>query len=619
MCGIVGKLYFDTNKIIDSSEIKRMADTIVHRGPDDEGYYIDKFVGLGFRRLSIIDLQTGHQPLSNVEGSIWIVFNGEIYNYKILKDSLIKKGYQFKTNTDTEVIVNLYEEYGSDSIKYLRGMFSFVIWDKRKKLLFGARDRFGIKPFYYYYDDKQFVWGSEIKAVNAAEGIKKQVDYCALDSYLTYGYILNDRSIYTTIKKLLPSHYFILKPFENNIITIKKYWDVFFEPDYTKTEDHWKELISETLLDSVKIRLVSDVPLGAFLSGGIDSSSIVALMSQVSDKPVKTFSIGFKEAKFNELQYARQIAERYSTDHHEMMIEPESIKLLPMLVQAYDEPFADSSAIPTYYVSKFAREYVTVILSGDGGDELFSGYNSYPKMEALKNNPLNTNFTTSIFKAINHIIPDYLFGKGYTYRLSKDKNSIGAYFCLWNTYERSKLYCNNVLIALQEFQAEDEKLMMLRNIKGDFLSRMQGLDMKTYLVDDILTKVDRVSMINSLEIRVPILDHKFAELSYKIPSNLKLNGNDKKYIFKKALSKYLPRDIINHRKHGFSIPLKYWFRNDLKEYINDDLTSSSSKISEYFNRNAIISTIKNHEKGMRDYSSKIWSLLFLNEWLRQNN
>lgn len=621
MCGITGKVYFDRNHNIENDELKRMTDSIIHRGPDDEGYYITGNVGLGFRRLSIIDLKTGHQPLSNSDGSIWITFNGEIYNFKELKSDLENRGYRFKTNTDTEVIVNLYEEYGENCLSYLRGMFVFVIWDDRKKQLFGARDRFGIKPFYYYLDAEQFVWGSEIKAINASDRIKKEIDIRALDSYFTYGHITgNNRSIYNSIKKLEPAHYFIVKPFEGNSIKIQKYWDIAFEPDYSKTEDQWGDEIVNTLSESVKMRLISDVPLGAFLSGGIDSSSVVALMSEVSNVPVKTFSIGFKEEKYNELQYARLIAKRYKTEHHEMIVEPESIDLLPKLVKAYDEPFADSSAIPTYYVSKFAREYVTVVLSGDGGDELFAGYGAFSKMIQLNNNPLNNVFTNKfVFKNINKMIPDYLYGKGYSYYLSKDKDNIGAFFCMWRNYERKKLYNEETIIYLNTYMAEDEKLLLLKSSKADFLSRMQELHVRTYLVDDILTKVDRASMMNSLETRVPMLDHKVAELSFKIPSGLKLKGNNKKYILKKALGSFLPDEVINHRKQGFAIPLSYWFKDELKNYVYDNLTGGTSKMLDYFNKKAIVNTINYHQKDIRDYSGKLWSLLFLNEWLKQNN
>jgi asparagine synthase (glutamine-hydrolysing) len=619
MCGIAGRINFNKTHVVDVEELKSMTDAIVHRGPDDEGHYNNENVGLGFRRLSIIDLHTGHQPLSNQEENVWITFNGEIYNYRELRADLIAKGYPFKTATDTEVILALYLEHGENCVSFLRGMFAFVIWDDRKKQLFGARDRFGIKPFHYYLDDRSFVWGSEIKAINAARDIKRTISLEALDGYFTYGYILNEQSIFTQIKKLLPAHYFILKPFDDHKLTIKKYWSIVFDPDYSKSEEYWVESIKEVLLESVKLELVSDVPLGAFLSGGIDSSSVVALMSKASDRPVKTFSIGFKEKDFNELEYARMVAEKYNTEHHELMVEPESISLLPKLVQAYDEPFADSSAIPTYYVSKFAREYVTVALSGDGGDELFAGYDSYHKIKQLANNWLsNTRYSRRAFNFIHKIIPDHVYGKGYTYYASKDVETVGAYFCLWKAYERKLLFNNDLLTQFKNSPSEVLMVNMLnKNSSPDLLSKNLKLDMETYMVDDILTKVDRASMLNSLEVRVPVLDHKLAELSFRIPPSLKLKGNSKKYILKKAMADFLPDEVLNHKKQGFSMPFKLWFKDDLKEYLSDSLTANS-RLSQYINIDYINHTLQNHQKGMRDFSGKIWSLIFFNEWLNTN-
>lgn len=619
MCGITGKIYFEAGRRVELTELKRMTDSIVHRGPDDEGHYFDGNIGLGFRRLSIIDLKSGHQPLCDSSERYWITFNGEIYNFKEVRTELEKKGYFFKTNTDTEVIVNLYAEYKEKCVDYLRGMFAFVIWDKKEKELFGARDRFGIKPFYYYIDNEKFVWGSEIKSINASENIKKEIDVEALDAYFAYGYIFDEMSIFKQIRKLKPGHYFYLKPQSENKLVILKYWEVNFTPDYSKTEEYWKKAVRETLQESVKMRMISDVPLGAFLSGGVDSSSVVALMAMQSNQPIKTFSIGFKEEKYNELNFAKQVSEKYQTDHHEMIVEPESIDLLPKLVQAFDEPFADSSAIPTYYVSKFAREFVTVSLSGDGGDELFAGYNSYSKMITLRNNPMNNRLTNKvIFGNINKILPDYFYGKGYSYYLSKNKNDIGAYFCMWKDYERRKLFSEDIKQKLGEYNSEKFKVSILNKIDADFISRMQGLDMKTYMVDDILTKVDRASMMNSLEARVPILDHKLAELSFKIPWELKINKTSKKYLLKEAMKDLLSPDILSHKKQGFAVPLSVWFQGDLKSYVNDTLQSNGANLYNYVNKNYVDTVLNNHQKGMRDFSGKLWSLLFFNEWLKQN-
>ena len=569
MCGIAGKIFFDPSRNIDVRELRKMTNVISHRGPDDEGHFIEGNIGLGFRRLSIIDLSTGHQPMSDMSGRYWITFNGEIYNYQEKRKELQKKGYTFKTNTDTEVIVNLFAEYKEDCLEHLRGMFGFVIWDKKEKVLFGARDRFGIKPFHYYIDNEKFVWGSELKSIVNSNDINKDLSLSSLDYYFAYGYSKRDKSIYRNINKLEPAQYFYLKPNERKKLVIKSYWDVSFQPDHSKSEDYWKEEIYTTLEESVKMRMRSDVPLGAFLSGGVDSSIVVALMAKNSNQAIKTFSIGFKEEKYNELKYARQVVDRYKTDHHEYIVEPESIDLLPKLVQAYDEPFADSSAIPTYYVSKFARNHVTVALTGDGGDELFAGYNSYVKMLAIKKTFYNTKFTNSaVFKPLNKLVPDYFFGKGYSYYLSKNKDLISAYFCFWKDYERRKIFNSNTRDQININSAERYKEEILNNFNTDFISKVQGLDMKTYMVDDILTKVDRASMLSSLEARVPILDHKFAELSYKIPSKYKLQGNSKKHILKEAFRDILPPDIIGHKKQGFSVPLKHWFKGDLKESLS---------------------------------------------------
>ncbi len=615
MCGIAGKIFFDRDRKMSLNELKRMSDVITHRGPDDEGHYINNNVGLGFRRLSIIDLKTGHQPLANANDTLWITFNGEVYNFKEQRSALEKKGYQFKTNTDTEVIVNLYQEYGENCVDYLRGMFAFVIWDDNKKQLFGARDRFGIKPFNYYIDDEKFVWGSEMKSILVSDNIKKDISLESLDYYFTYGYTPRSQSIYNQIQKLKPGHSFVLKPFEKEKLTIKKYWEVYYTPDYTKSEGYWKEALYESLSEAVKMRMISDVPLGSFLSGGVDSSIVVALMALNSEKPIKTFSIGFKEEKYNELKYARLIADTYKTEHHEFIVEPQSIELLPALVSAYDEPFADSSAIPTYYVSKYTREHVTVALSGDGGDELFAGYGFYDKMVMLHK---KKHYPAPLFALANKMIPDHMFGKGMTYYLSKNKTNILAYLCDWKDYERRKVFLPEIKSKLDKNHSEKIKIEILKSIKGDFLTKMQQLDMQTYMVDDVLTKVDRASMMNSLEARVPLLDHKFAELSFTIPSELKMKDKVKKYILKETFSKILPPEIISHKKQGFAVPLSIWFKGNLKEYANDSLRSSKN-LYNYLDKKHIDKILNNHQKGKRDYSQQIWGLLFLNEWLNQNN
>lgn len=618
MCGITGLAFYNKERKIFPEVLRNMTDSLEHRGPDDNGYYFQDSIGLGFRRLSIIDLNCGHQPISNFDNSIVIVFNGEIYNYLEQRHFLEQKGYFFKTTTDTEVILHLYEEYGISCLQYLRGMFAFAIWDDKRKHLFCARDRFGIKPFYYYTDEEKFVFGSEIKSILKCPNIDKSISYDGLDSYLAFGYITSNLSIFENISKLEPGH-FLLLSLQNKSIKISKYWEINFNPDYSKDEKSWTEEIQNCLSEVIKLHMIADVPLGAFLSGGIDSSSVVAMMATNSNRSIKTFSIGFKEQKFDELKYAREIATKYGCQHHEEILEPKSINLLSKLVASYDEPFADSSAIPTYLVSNLARKYVKVALSGDGGDELFAGYKSYSRFSKLYSNPLNfksPHLNKIIWGNINRLIPDSVKGKGLSYLLSQDRNYQFAYQQLWIRRKRRKL-------MIKDFQSvngsENYKLDILKNCPiKDHMSQMQYLDLKTYMTDCILTKVDRASMQNSLEVRVPLLDHKFAELTFKIPWNLKFNESEQKYIFKKAMAPMLPESILKHRKQGFAIPLSIWFKEDLKIYINDTFNSADCLLYDYLNKKFIKEKILTNQIGSRDYSEKIWALLFLDEWLKQN-
>lgn len=619
MCGICGKIYFDPSQEIEESEIRAMTASIRHRGPDDEGYYVQDNVGLGFRRLSIIDLSTGHQPLTNEDGSLWIIFNGEIYNFQELRELVIDKGHILKTRTDTECILHLYEEFGNDCVTYLRGMFAFAIWNNREKTLFCARDRLGIKPFYYYCDQHSFVFGSEIKAILKAAAIDRTLDPHALDSYFTYGYVTGSRAIYSAIRKLLPAHTLSLHPHKSSKPQITRYWDICFQPDFTRSEAQWREEVEKEFSEAVRLHMVSDVPFGAFLSGGIDSSSVVAFMTRHSNEPIKTFSIGFIESQFNELQYAREVARRYKTDHHERVLEPESVNLLSVLVDAYDEPFADNSAIPTYYVSKFAREFVTVALSGDGGDELFAGYTDYYKLSNLdRYNFLPAIMHKPLAKALHSFIPNQIKGKGLTYLLSQDKDIVGAHIAVFNQLERKKLYARALHEKLNGGLAESQKENIIRNSTSEeYLSRMQELDIRSYLVDDILTKVDIASMQNSLEVRVPLLDHKFVELTMSIPARYKLNKQGQKYIFKQAMHPYLPASILHHQKQGFSVPFKLWFKNDLKEYVDDRFFAAHSKLSDYLNIDYVRTVVNDHRRGNRDFTTKIWSILFFDAWLER--
>ncbi len=618
MCGIAGRINLDFNNPVQANDLKQMGDVIINRGPDDEGYFINSNVGFVFRRLSIIDLANGHQPMCNENGRVWIVFNGEIYNYRELKEFLINKGHKFATNSDTEVIVHLYEEHGELCVKYLRGMFAFAIWDDDKKTLFCARDRFGIKPFYYYLDNEKFLFGSEIKSFLHVDGVDTSICYKAVDMYFTYGYTSNSKSIYKHIQKLGAGHYMTIS-FRHSVpsVQVVRYWRAAFTPDFSVGESDWTKQIEEAASESVKLHMESDVPIGAFLSGGIDSSTVVALMSRHATRRFKTFSIGFKQAEYNELPLAREVAKMYGCEHHEQILEPESIALLPKLVEAYDEPFADSSAIPTYYVSKFASEYVKVILSGDGGDELFGGYWNYQYLGKIyRRSSRMPSLNRVLWGTIHSAIPDNYRGKNLTYFLSKNRNFLGAYMNVWNKRERSHLILNDY-VEHPEYYAEEYKEKILREkCSLDFTSKLQALDIETYLVDDILTKVDRASMMNSLEVRVPLLDHKLAELSFSIPSRFKLKGGDGKYILKRAMASLLPPAILAHKKQGFSVPLSYWFKDDLRDYIGDTLLSGNSLLSSYLDANYIKYSLSVGMRGKRDYTAKIWSLIFFEEWLR---
>jgi len=618
MCGIAGIIYFEKDRIVTRHELKAMTDTIIHRGPDDEGFYIDNNIGLGFRRLSIIDLNTGNQPMCNEDETIWVVMNGEIYNFISLRNDLVSRGHKFKSNSDTEVLVHLYEEHGIDFITKLRGMFAIALYDKVKCKLVLARDRVGIKPLFYALSGGSLIFGSELKEVLKVFDIKPEINPQAVLDYFTYGYTIGEKTFFEGINKLLPARYLELdiNTFKSNIT---KYWEIDSSPDYTKTESEWIEIIIAKLSGAVKSHMISDVPLGAFLSGGIDSSAIVATMAQISSQPIQTFTIGFKEAKYNELDYASKVSTLYKTNHHELILKPASVDIIDDLINMYDEPFDDSSAIPTYFVSKFAREHVTVALSGDGGDELFAGYNSYAKAKQIAGiQHFLPNIIRPIFGIVNQTLPDHMYGKGLSYYLSKPSSLLGAYFTNFKDYEIQSLFEKGFLEKLKPYSAIEAKIKMLNSYNTkDSVTRNELLDVNTYMVDDILTKVDRASMANSLEVRVPLLDHEFVELAFKIPSTMKLKHAEGKYIFKKAFESHLPKDLLYRKKHGFAVPLAKWFNSDLSSYVKEELLNNNSLLLEYLNPKLIAKIIEDHSIGKRDFSSQIWALLFFQLWYKK--
>ncbi len=619
MCGICGVTYFDRERNVSELEVKGMCDVIRHRGPDDQGWITKGNYGIGMRRLSIIDLVTGRQPISNEDGSIWIVFNGEIYNHMELRDELVKKGHTFQTKCDTEAIVHAYEEYGEDCPKKLNGMFGFAILDQKKQTLFLARDRLGIKPLYYYHDSGKFAFGSELKSILQVENIPREVDRRALDIFLTFEYIPSPYSIFEGIRKLPPGHSLTLK---NGRITIKEYWDLRFDEKET-SEDELCEQLLDLFQDAVKIRLMSDVPLGAFLSGGIDSSAIVAMMSRVMDRPVKTFSIAFKEDTYNESHYAQQIANHFNTEHHVEVIEPNALELTEKLVGFLDEPFGDFSIFPTYLVSKMARKHVTVSLSGDGGDELFAGYDTYLANKAGRVYGKLPELLRGAMPPILNCIPPSEKKKGLINRakrfvegmqLPPDLEHTRWMIFLQET-EKAKLYSNDVQDVLNDSDSfEFIRSYFNRVNTTDSLNRQLYVDIKSYLVDDILVKVDRMSMAASLEARVPFLDHRFVEFTATIPGRLKLQGKNTKYLLKKAMGDILPPQILNRGKEGFSIPIKNWLKTDLKSLMLEVLEPQKIKREGFFNANYVERLKKEHLSGKENHSHRLWSMMVFGIW-----
>ncbi len=619
MCGICGVFFNEKSQWADNSNISRMCGTIQHRGPDDEGIYTDSLVNLGMRRLEVIDLNTGHQPIHNEDKTVWTVFNGEIYNFPDLRKELINNGHEFYTKTDSEVIVHLFEEYGVDFIKRLRGMFAIALWDTRTNTGYLVRDRLGIKPLYFTETCVGIVFGSEVKAILAAPETSKEMDCDALNDYISLKYIPEPKSIYKNIHKLKPGTFLKIKKGD---IEETSYWDLStFGPvgkDYG--ESYYVDGILEHLKEAVRIRLTSDVPLGAFLSGGIDSSMVVATMANLLDRPVKTFTIGFDETSFDETPYAKISADHFGTEHHELVVKPDFVSMLDHITDILDEPFADQSVIPTYYVSKLARENVTVVLSGDGGDELFGGYETY--LWAL--NEIKYDLLPGVFKdflhKISQIIPYGFYGKNYLNHISLNKEERFINSILTSIQFKRRLFSDDFIKELTLLDNSGICHNYFNEAGGrDFLSKMLYLDMKTYLVGDILTKVDRMSMSHSLEARVPLLDHHLVEFACSIPTHYKIRDKISKYIFKKAAEKILPAEIIRRPKKGFGVPLKLWFNKELNAFVRDILGSKKFKERGFFNLKWVEYLLGEHERSRRDNSLILWKLIVFELWCRKYN
>ncbi|MDX2367669.1 MAG: amidotransferase 1, exosortase A system-associated [Colwellia sp.] len=629
MCGIAGIFHLTSNHQIDNDIIATMNDRQIHRGPDAGDYFFDPGVALAHRRLSIIDLEGSPQPMMSACQRANIVFNGEIYNFKELHQELTAKGYTFNTHGDTETILNAYLEWGVDCVHHLRGMFAFAIWDRKEQSLFMARDRLGIKPFFFsLLDDGHFVFGSELKVLTANTLFDKTLRDTSVEDYFTFGYIPEPNTIYQHAFKLSPGHRLSLKKGDKDIPESEEYWDLPTNFNQPLTKEEVNEQLVDRLKEAVDIRMVADVPLGSFLSGGVDSSAIVALMSGLQKTPVNACSIGFDVKEFNETDFAIEVAERYKADHRIEIVDQDDFDLVDKLADLYDEPYADSSAMPTYRVCELARKHVTVALSGDGADELFAGYGRYRwhMNEEKIRKVLPLNLRKAVFKPLGALYPklDWApkFLRAKTTFQSMAMDTVEGYhnsISILRQDERNKLFSKSYLqklngySSLEVFRKYQDKVKTL-----DPMKTAQYLDMKTYLVGDILTKVDRASMAHSLEVRVPFLDHKFVEWGFQVPSEINLEQGVGKKSLKRAMEPHLPHDVLYRRKMGFSIPVAQWFRGPLKEKLYNGLLSEQMEKCGYFDMNQLRKLIDQHVKGIKDNSAPLWTLMMFESFMRQN-
>lgn len=620
MCGICGIFEFDHSKPVTRRDVEKMNVTLSHRGPDDQGVYLDGGIGLGHRRLSIIDVAGGHQPISNEDGTIWVLLNGEIYNYPELRQELLARGHALATRSDTEAIVHLYEEYGEDCFSHLRGMFAIALWDTKQRKLLLARDRAGEKPLFYYRDKDRLLFGSELKAILAGPGVTVTMDDLGLFDYFSFGYVPAPKSIYREVGKVLPGHYIVVTPDSLQDVC---YWDLQFHVNEDRSEAEWSEILRHQLCEATRIQLMSDVPLGAFLSGGVDSSTVVAMMRHIQKKGlVTTCSIAFEEDEYNEAPFARKIAEQFATDHHEKTVHPQALGVIDKLAWHYDEPFADSSAIPTYYVSAVARESVTVALGGDGGDENFAGYRRY-YFDAYENRLrgiLPSGLRRAVFGPLGRFYPALAWAprlfRGKATFQSLSRSPLEGYFnsmSIFRLDEKPHLFTSDFLRrvggydSISVFQQHYD-----RAGTDDPLTKIQYVDIKTYLPDDILTKVDRASMAVSLEVRAPFLDHRLMELAGSMPSRFKLQGANGKHILKKTMEDTLPHDALYRRKQGFAVPLAQWFRKEIKDMAYENIVVKSDGI---LNPKMLKKIWNQHQSGQFDRSAYLWAVLMYRKWI----
>lgn len=635
MCGIAGAVWTESAPPLERRTLEAMTDALAHRGPDDRGFYessvsspVDRAsrggVALGMRRLAIIDRAGGQQPISNEDGTVWIVFNGEIYNYRQLRLRLEGAGHAFRTKSDTETIVHLYEDLGPDCLKHLNGMFALAIWDARHERLLLARDRLGKKPLVYFHDGNRLLFGSELKSILTAPGVPRELDPTALDQYLTYQYVPHPRTIFQGIAKLPPAHFAL---FERGRLMLQCYWRPDFNVEKPLPAAEYRRQLREALTSAVRMRLESEVPLGAFLSGGVDSSIVVGLMQQAAQQQVKTYSIGFPVREFDETHYAWQVARHLGTDHHQFQVEPNAIEILPKLVWHYDEPFADSSAIPTYYVSQFTRRDVTVALSGDGGDELFAGYPRYravqlgqwfDKLPEELRRLAGLNFWARLPTGGSQKSPTRRLKRLLEGLSQSPQRRYFDWISIFNESRRAALYREEFLARLPNADPFDFLAAAFARVdRRDRITSASLADLTTYLPCDLMTKVDIASMANGLECRQPFLDYRVVELAAAMPVALKFRRLRGKRILLETFGDLLPMAVRRRRKMGFGVPLGHWFRNELKTYAQDVLFDPRTLARPYFRPEAVQALWDEHQAGRFDHSARLWALLFLELWQQQ--
>jgi asparagine synthase (glutamine-hydrolysing) len=623
MCGICGFSVSD-QRVPEQATLEAMTRAILHRGPDSDGFHVEPGIGLGVRRLAIIDVKGGDQPIPNEDESLWIVFNGESHNFPELYADLLKRGHEFRTRSDTECILHLYEEYGDECVSHLRGQAAFALWDRNKQKLLLARDRLGKKPIYYTIQNGTLYFASELSALSAALPQKPEIHLEAIDLYLSLQYIPDPLTAYRGIYKLPPAHRLT---WQHGEAKLERYWDFAYLPKHTASEEELIEQLRALLKESVKMRLISEVPLGAHLSGGLDSSIIVALMAELSNAPVKTFSVGFEEEAFSELAYARAVAQRYSTDHHEFILKYGDIpSTLETITSHFGEPFADASAIPLYHISKMTRQHVTVVINGDGGDEDFAGYQRY-WLDPIANTYLRAPqfLTRDLIPSMASFLPDNSnrpVGQSLVNGLKRlhqlPEIDSRASILRWSSYfsprQRAQLWKKEF-----SFKADNAQNLLAEafdSAEGSFLDKTLYTDLHTYLPGDLLVKTDRMGMAASIEPRSPFLDHKIVEWSARLPDQLKVRGRSGKYLLKKAFAGYLPENVRRHRKQGFGIPVGAWFRGPLYDWSKELLVSNGTSLNRWFERKTMTSLLEEHRAGRVDHGKRIYALTMLALWMK---